>query len=95
VRSSSVSSASLVRSASSRLQAVSVSWTRAAGARAAPRVRQRAREVVFFFEGENAAGAVDALAQSPNVLQAAVRWRRILGGRPRLAAERFAWARPA
>lgn len=53
------------------------------------------REVVFVFEGENAAGAVDALAQSPNVLQAAVRWRSILAGRPRLAAERFAWVRPS
>ena len=50
------------------------------------------REVIFFFEGENAEAAVDALAQEPGVLQAAVRWRRILAGRPRLAQERFAWA---
>jgi hypothetical protein len=52
------------------------------------------REVVFFFEGENAAGAVDALAQTPSMLQAAVRWRRILAGPPRLAEERFAWDMP-
>jgi hypothetical protein len=51
------------------------------------------REVIFFFEGEQAAAAVDALARSPGVLKAAVRWRGILAGRPRLAQERFGWAR--
>jgi hypothetical protein len=49
------------------------------------------REVVFFFEGDSAAAAVDALSRSPGVLKAAARWRRILGGRPRLAEERFGW----
>jgi hypothetical protein len=53
------------------------------------------REVVFFFEGETAAGAVDALSRSPDVLKAAVRWRGILAGRPRLAEERFGWTRPS
>jgi hypothetical protein len=52
-----------------------------------------AREVIFFFEGEQAAAAVDALARSPGVLKAAVRWRGILAGRPRLAEERFGWTR--
>jgi hypothetical protein len=51
------------------------------------------REVIFFFEGERAAAAVDALARSPGVLRAAVRWRGILAGRPRLAEERFGWTR--
>ncbi len=51
------------------------------------------REVVFFFEGDSASAAVDALARTPGVLKAAVRWRRILAGRPRLAQERFGWAR--
>jgi hypothetical protein len=51
------------------------------------------REVVFFFEGESASAAVDALMRSPDVLKAAVRWRRILAGRPRLADERFGWTR--
>jgi hypothetical protein len=51
------------------------------------------REVVFFFEGESAADAVDALSRSPDVLKAAVRWRGILAGRPRLAEERFGWTR--
>ena len=51
------------------------------------------REVVFFFEGDSATAAVDALSRSPRVLNAAVRWRGILGGRPRLAEERFGWTR--
>lgn len=53
------------------------------------------REVVFFFEGESAAAAVDALSRSPGVLKAAVRWRGILAGRPRLTEERFGWTRAA
>jgi hypothetical protein len=51
------------------------------------------REVVFFFEGDSATTAVDALWRSPQVLNAAVRWRGILAGRPRLAEERFGWTR--
>ena len=53
------------------------------------------REVVFFFEGERASAAVDALSRSPRVLNAAVRWRGILAGRPRLAQEQFGWTRPS
>ena len=51
------------------------------------------REVVFFFEGESASAAVEALSRSPRLLNAAVRWRGILAGRPRLAEERFGWTR--
>jgi hypothetical protein len=51
------------------------------------------REVVFFFEGDGATAAVDALPRSPDVLKAAVRWRRILAGRPRLGEERVGWTR--
>jgi hypothetical protein len=51
------------------------------------------REVVFIFEGESAAAAVDALSRSPDVLKAAMRWRGILAGQPRLAEERFGWTR--
>jgi hypothetical protein len=53
------------------------------------------REVVFFFEGESASAAVDALARSPRVLSTAARWRSVLTGRPRLAAEQFGWTRPS
>jgi hypothetical protein len=52
-------------------------------------------EVVFFFEGESASAAVDALSRNPRVLSAAVRWRGVLTGRPRLAAEQFGWTRPS
>ena len=52
-------------------------------------------EVVFLFEGESASAAVDALARSPRVLNAAVRWRGILAGPPRLAQEQFGWTRPS
>jgi hypothetical protein len=51
------------------------------------------REVVFLFEGDSATAAADALSRSPRVLNAAVRWRGILAGRPRLAEERFGWTR--
>jgi hypothetical protein len=51
------------------------------------------REVVFFFEGDSATAAVDALSRNPRVLNAAARWRGILAGRPRLAEERFGWTR--
>jgi hypothetical protein len=51
------------------------------------------REVVFFFEGDSATAAAEALSRSPGVLKAAVRWRHILGGRPRLAEEQFGWTR--
>jgi hypothetical protein len=51
------------------------------------------REVVFFFEGDDATAVVDALSRSPDVLKTAVRWRGILAGRPRLAEERFGWRR--
>jgi hypothetical protein len=53
------------------------------------------REVVFFFEGQSAGAAVDALSRSPRVLNAAVRWRGILSGRPRLAEEQFGWTHPS
>jgi hypothetical protein len=49
------------------------------------------REVIFFFEGERASQVVDQLSRNSGVLKAAVRWRGILAGRPRLAAEHFAW----
>ena len=51
------------------------------------------REVIFFFEGKNASAAVNALMRSPDLLKTAVRWRRLLAGRPRIAEERFGWSR--
>ena len=51
------------------------------------------REVVFFFEGDSGPAAIEALSRSANVLKAAVRWRRIVSGPPRLAYEQFGWQR--
>jgi hypothetical protein len=51
------------------------------------------REAVFFFEGASAPAAIETLSQSATVLKAAVRWRRIVGGPPRLAYEQFGWTR--
>ena len=51
------------------------------------------REVVFLFEGESAPAAVEALSHNPAVLKAALRWRGILAGRPRLLQQRFGWTR--
>jgi hypothetical protein len=51
------------------------------------------REAVFVFEGGDAEAVVAALSRSPNALKAAVRWRGVLAGRPRIAQERFSWAR--
>jgi hypothetical protein len=50
-------------------------------------------EAVFVFEGRDAEAVVAALSRSPNALKAAVRWRSGLAGRPRIAQERFSWAR--
>ena len=51
------------------------------------------REVMFVFEGESAPTTVEALSRDPSVLKAALHWRGILAGRPRLAEERFGWVR--
>jgi hypothetical protein len=51
------------------------------------------REVVFLLEGASAPAAVEALSQHPALLKAALRWRRILAGPPRILRQRFGWAR--
>jgi len=51
------------------------------------------REVVFLFEGDSVPAAVEAISRNPAVLKAALRWRGILSGRPRLLEQRFGWTR--
>jgi hypothetical protein len=51
------------------------------------------REVVFLFGGDSAPAAVEALSHNPAVLKAALRWRGILAGPPRLLQQRFGWTR--
>jgi hypothetical protein len=52
------------------------------------------QEAVFLFEGPNAAEIVQRLARDPNTWRAAVKWRRLLAGAPRLAHSAYTWQRP-
>jgi hypothetical protein len=53
------------------------------------------REAVFLFEGPNAAEIVQSLARDPSAWRAAVKWRRLLAGAPRLAHSAYTWQRSA
>jgi hypothetical protein len=50
-------------------------------------------EAVFVFEGPDARRAVEQLIGEASVWKAAVAWRRLLGGRPRIAERAFLWER--
>jgi hypothetical protein len=50
-------------------------------------------EAVFLFEGPNAADVVQRLARDPDAWRAAMHWRPILGGAPRLARSAYSWRR--
>jgi hypothetical protein len=49
------------------------------------------REAVFLFEGSDAGKAVRQLVHDPNAWCAAVRWRPLLDGAPRLARSAYSW----
>jgi hypothetical protein len=51
------------------------------------------QEAIFVFEGADARSAVERLVGDPGVWRAAPEWRAVLAGRPRLAAQIFAWRR--
>jgi len=51
------------------------------------------KEAVFLFEGPDASTVVQQLAQDPGAWRAAVKWRRLLTGAPRLARSAYSWAR--
>jgi hypothetical protein len=51
------------------------------------------QEVVFLFEGPDAADIVQHMVRNPRVLKQAARWRCCLAGRPRVAEQHYAWAR--
>lgn len=53
------------------------------------------REVVFLFDGPNARENVQQVSGSPDMWRAAARWSEVLAGRPRIAENAYAWARPA
>ena len=51
-------------------------------------------EAVFLFEGRDAGQVVPRLARDPGAWRAALQWRRLLTGAPRLGGSAYAWARP-
>jgi hypothetical protein len=50
-------------------------------------------DAVFLFEGPNAADVVQKLARDPSAWRAAMQWRPILNGAPRLARSAYNWHR--
>ena len=52
-------------------------------------------EVVFVFEGPDARLAVDQLIGESSIWRAAMAWRKVLAGRPRIAEHAFEWRRDA
>jgi hypothetical protein len=53
------------------------------------------REAVFVFEGPDARAAVERVVGESKVWHAAVAWRGLLAGKPRIAETAFAWKREA
>jgi len=51
------------------------------------------REAVFLFEGLAAGDVVQRLARDPGAWRAAVKWRPLLAGAPRLAESAYSWQR--
>ncbi len=51
-------------------------------------------EAVFLFEGPDAGDVVQRLARDPGAWRAALQWRRLLAGAPRLARSAYSWSRP-
>ena len=51
------------------------------------------REAVFVFEGPDARATVERIVGEADVWHAAVTWRGLLAGKPRLAETAFAWHR--
>jgi hypothetical protein len=51
-------------------------------------------EAVFLFEGPDAGEVVQRLARDPGAWRAALQWRRLLTGAPRLARSAYSWTRP-
>jgi hypothetical protein len=52
-------------------------------------------EAVFVFEGPNTTDVVQQLARDPAAWRAAMKWRPLLSGSPRLARSAYVWRRTA
>jgi hypothetical protein len=53
------------------------------------------REALFVFEGPEAQHIVEQIVGEASVWTAASEWRKLLGGKPRIADSVFAWHRPS
>lgn len=49
------------------------------------------REAVFVFEGEGAAALLERLPRNPGAWRAALAWKDVVAGRPRVAREAYSW----
>ncbi|HSC90381.1 MAG TPA: hypothetical protein VLB86_01855 [Gaiellaceae bacterium] len=52
------------------------------------------REAVFVFEGEGASALLARLPRTPGAWRAALAWKDVVDGRPRVAEEAYTWAGP-
>jgi hypothetical protein len=59
----------------------------------AHRVYLTESEAVFVFEGAHPRAVVERLAGDPGTWRAAVAWRDVLAGRPRIAEKAYDWSR--
>ena len=66
----------------------------AAAGLTAHRVLLTEHEVIFVFEGEDAAAIVEDLVGHAEVWEAATEWRDWLADRPRVAEVAYEWALP-
>ncbi len=51
------------------------------------------REVVFVFETDDAAAALQLSGEDPGLWRAAAEWRKLMAGRPRAARTAYTWRR--
>jgi hypothetical protein len=54
-----------------------------------------AHEVLFLFEAELGAQALEPLLEEPDLWKIAASWREHVAGAPRIAEDVYSWARPA
>ena len=57
-------------------------------------VHMTEREVLFVFDAEAQSTTLTLPGEDPALWQAAVAWREVLDGKPRVARLAFSWARP-
>jgi len=51
------------------------------------------REAIFLFDGPDVTRFLEQLVRTPEAWRAATEWKDVIGGRPRVAEEEYAWTR--